>query len=946
MAATLSWQIPGVTSDNTFSVVLVSDQALQNVSLDDFTFRRDDGMFFEASTYATLTQVAGTNNWKLEVTLTGTHDNNFQARLRPNRVTDEDGAMNALLNSASFAVDTGYVGFTVAISGGENIEEGQQVTLTAVVTDADGNTPPGTIQYAWRASRGSFVGAMNERTVDYIANFTGAFDITCEVTRPADATPTSAGPSLTALDEIGVTGQVLNMFVNPAAAASPNSNASLYATGGTVGTLETGSDDILSASITITRIGWNNPSNKLVLNRSGTGHLRNFFSGNSSQSIFLIFDDGTYVELTSSDIDGGGLAWIRYSVPANIIALFDAFDGTDRLLLGVGDAGSVGLDVETGSVTASLTARVVQPLGIESIDEQFITFGTEDYDLVINITGRPDSAKAKGHMEGFGQDWDSVNGQLHIKSEEVTRLINGVNWDIEVVKDMQTLMGQIAYNVVQAAPIFASLGTIHLYRGVPINFDIIIQNIPPLLIPDAELLGLKSELLDYGINVKGEISSTDNFAFSSGNVTIIVPSDSGGADTTYNYAYEIEDGSPGQIMSPKFTPKGDYGVLEFPDVTHALGYEWTLTPEGETVGDQAVWNVFDSTRQVIDPETVEVTPGNLNVTLKFRNIAGAASYAYRLESDTHEVDWTRFTGTLENGFIRTVVPLREGVRYDLHVRVDQPWEGTPIRITVRGGRLCYTLHDDGANSYIIEMNDGDSSWDSGITAANVNILRKILLPSEINEPIKFIVVGDTVYVCNLVEFPRPRNYWIYVFSIDGIETNQRVSTFRKFKLPYVTNSSVKGFDLFNSELYILQNIATLWAGATYHAHMYKVDSETANGATATGSDFWGRHDHFHELSSLTVTEDWVYGIRGTNLYSYANLDGNIPLPDSVIDEQAMANTGYALGRVVGDKVYLYSSTLVDVRDRGGSHGGNLHTNRLNLFNSPVTADWRDFTVRK
>ena len=39
MAATLSWLLPTGTSNNNFSVTLVSDQALQNVSIDDFVDR-------------------------------------------------------------------------------------------------------------------------------------------------------------------------------------------------------------------------------------------------------------------------------------------------------------------------------------------------------------------------------------------------------------------------------------------------------------------------------------------------------------------------------------------------------------------------------------------------------------------------------------------------------------------------------------------------------------------------------------------------------------------------------------------------------------------------------------------------------------------------------------------------------------------------------------------
>ena len=40
MAATISWQIPATSVDNSFSVTLVSDQVLTGVTLDDFVFVR------------------------------------------------------------------------------------------------------------------------------------------------------------------------------------------------------------------------------------------------------------------------------------------------------------------------------------------------------------------------------------------------------------------------------------------------------------------------------------------------------------------------------------------------------------------------------------------------------------------------------------------------------------------------------------------------------------------------------------------------------------------------------------------------------------------------------------------------------------------------------------------------------------------------------------------
>ena len=112
---------------------------------------------------------------------------------------------------------------------------------------------------------------------------------------------------------------------------------------------------------------------------------------------------------------------------------------------------------------------------------------------MIDITGDPETVEVTGHMEGFDYHWDATNDQLHIRAVEVTRLIAGVFWTVKITKDTEVLTADIAYNVVKASPIFETLAMLHLYKGVPINIDILIQNIPNLIMPNARLLGLKSQ---------------------------------------------------------------------------------------------------------------------------------------------------------------------------------------------------------------------------------------------------------------------------------------------------------------------------------------------------------------------------------------------------------------------------------------------------------------------
>ena len=130
-------------------------------------------------------------------------------------------------------------------------------------------------------------------------------------------------------------------------------------------------------------------------------------------------------------------------------------------------------------------------LTIEAIDEQFITVGTVDYNLSIDIGGDPDSVEPKGDMEGFYHDWDADNDRLHIKSDEVTRLIAGAEWNINLMKGSDTVIGTIIYNVVPAAPVFTDPGEQTLYKGIPFSLKTEVANVPTILRGSGLLVGVK-----------------------------------------------------------------------------------------------------------------------------------------------------------------------------------------------------------------------------------------------------------------------------------------------------------------------------------------------------------------------------------------------------------------------------------------------------------------------
>ena len=268
----------------------------------------------------------------------------------------------------------------------------------------------------------------------------------------------------------------------------------------------------------------------------------------------------------------------------------------------------------------------------------------------------------------------------------------------------------------------------------------------------------------------------------------------------HEYPYEIESGTPPAIVSPNWQPKGNYGTLTFADVNHALGYEWTL----ET-GDAAVWNFFNSTRAVINPSEVEVTPGNLNVTLKFPNVAGASSYEYRLEGENYERDWTRFVGTFANGMITTIIPdLPEGETLMLRVRVASPWIGPAISIQVTGGRLAFVMHNDSGNSYLYVFHTGVPN---GATATRI---KRILLPTTFTGPDKggLAVDGNDVYIINVEG--RIGEEALYKFDWTAVDDGDRVTNARRNPLggSFHSNARCNGMGIRGDELYV-----SLWNGS-------------------------------------------------------------------------------------------------------------------------------------
>lgn len=276
------------------------------------------------------------------------------------------------------------MGFTVQITGITQVVYNEQGVLHALVADEQtGQTPTG-LQYNWEASDGSFVGSTNGSSVTYRANIAQNADqavtITCEVTLPGNPNPTVSAPSLTAMTELGITGQLVNMLIT-----TEVSGAELFdRTDNTV--IASGSDTELTSGININRIQWHSNNRRLTLNRSGTGAFRDFWdaAARGAYSAYFIVNDGTVVELPGAWIDSTiGSGYMRWDVPASETSVINAINSIasgQMMLFGIADTGSIGIPDETASADATVNVQVrrppidgglliVQPVSIGSIHQ-------------------------------------------------------------------------------------------------------------------------------------------------------------------------------------------------------------------------------------------------------------------------------------------------------------------------------------------------------------------------------------------------------------------------------------------------------------------------------------------------------------------------------------------------------------------------------------------------
>ena len=251
------------------------------------------------------------------------------------------------------------------ISGINQIDFGGQGVLTANFTDTETGQTPAGLQYAWRTDAGSFVGATNGPSVTYRAdtaqNADQAVTITCEVTLPGNPNPTVSAPSLTAMDQLGITGQLVNMLIDV-----EKSGGDLFDRNSP--TINAGSDTSLTTDISINRIRWSS-LNRFILNRSGTGAFRDFWDATArgAYSGYVIINDGTVVELPGAWIPesaGIGSGFMRWEVPSSETTIIDALNAIatgETMVFGIADTDSVGIPDETASADETVNVERNEP---------------------------------------------------------------------------------------------------------------------------------------------------------------------------------------------------------------------------------------------------------------------------------------------------------------------------------------------------------------------------------------------------------------------------------------------------------------------------------------------------------------------------------------------------------------------------------------------------------
>ena len=158
----LSWLVPTSPVGNIFSVTLNSNHPLGGVELDDFRLRiqdNSDPVVALTATNTNISAVSGTNNWRLDITLTETLDAEYTMRLRRETVQYDGVDYPAVfLVSDTFSIDSS-IGADAVPDAPTGLTPTEAATSIAWVWTAGADNGAAISDYEFRYAQGTSIPA-------------------------------------------------------------------------------------------------------------------------------------------------------------------------------------------------------------------------------------------------------------------------------------------------------------------------------------------------------------------------------------------------------------------------------------------------------------------------------------------------------------------------------------------------------------------------------------------------------------------------------------------------------------------------------------------------------------------------------------------------------------------------------------------------------------------
>ena len=416
----LAWIVPTVPTDNTFQVTLTSNHELTGVVIGDFRLRIADNsepVIILDATNATLTAVAGTNNWEIDISLTGTFDGDYTVRVRRNSLMF-DGmnvptpalASDAITIDSSLGVDA-VLDITLDAT---SVETSEIVNATFTYDKAVGDFVAADVTVTAGATKGALTdNGDNTYSMPITAPSTGtgtiAVSVAADVVTPGNnadsASFTYAPPAVplgfgseTIDDQAWIVGTAITSLTLPEATGgtgtityslSPTTPAGVTFVAGTRVLSGNPTGRFTSATFTYTATDGNSDTVELTFTIVVTATAITFASNVANQS----WQVGTAVNLTLPTASGG-VGTFTYSLtpalPAGVTRSNRVLSGTPTTAVTVATYTYTATDSESVTHTQTFTIIVADASAIVfsgTIAAQAWTVGTAESLTLPTATG-------------------------------------------------------------------------------------------------------------------------------------------------------------------------------------------------------------------------------------------------------------------------------------------------------------------------------------------------------------------------------------------------------------------------------------------------------------------------------------------------------------------------------------------------------------------------------